>query len=41
MPAYNAARTLKMTYADLPHDVVDMVIVVDDGIATGHDDPAL
>jgi glycosyltransferase involved in cell wall biosynthesis len=31
MPAYNAARTLKMTYADLPHDVVDMVIVVDDG----------
>ena len=35
MPAYNAARTLKMTYADLPHDVVDMVIVVDDGIATG------
>lgn len=31
MPAYNAARTLKMTYADLPHDVVDLVILVDDG----------
>jgi glycosyltransferase involved in cell wall biosynthesis len=31
MPAYNAARTLRMTYADLPHDVVDLVIVVDDG----------
>ena len=31
MPAYNAAKTLKMTYADLPHDVVDLVILVDDG----------
>src|SRR5438270_7607370 len=31
MPAYNAARTLRMTYAALPHDVVDLVIVVDDG----------
>jgi glycosyltransferase involved in cell wall biosynthesis len=31
MPAYNAARTLKMTYAELPHDSVDMVILVDDG----------
>jgi glycosyltransferase involved in cell wall biosynthesis len=31
MPAYNAARTLHMTYADLPHDVVDTVILVDDG----------
>jgi len=31
MPAYNAARTLKMTYADLPRDVVDLVILVDDG----------
>jgi hypothetical protein len=26
MPAYNAARTLHMTYAELPHDVVDLVI---------------
>ena len=31
MPAYNAARTLRMTYAELPHNVVDLVIVVDDG----------
>jgi glycosyltransferase involved in cell wall biosynthesis len=30
MPAYNAARTLHMTYADLPRDVVDLVILVDD-----------
>ena len=31
MPAYNAAKTLHMTYADLPHDLVDLVILVDDG----------
>jgi glycosyltransferase involved in cell wall biosynthesis len=31
MPAYNAARTLHMTYAELPRDVVDLVILVDDG----------
>ncbi len=31
MPAYNAARTLRMTYRDLPHDLVDRVILVDDG----------
>ena len=31
MPAFNAAKTLHMTYAELPHDVVDLVIVVDDG----------
>ena len=31
MPAYNAAQTLRMTYAELPHDSVDLVIVVDDG----------
>ncbi len=31
MPAYNAAKTLHMTYAELPHDVVDLVIVVDAG----------
>jgi glycosyltransferase involved in cell wall biosynthesis len=31
MPAYNAARTLRMTSAELPRDVVDLVIVVDDG----------
>jgi glycosyltransferase involved in cell wall biosynthesis len=31
MPAYNAARTLRMTYAALPRDKVDLVILVDDG----------
>lgn len=31
MPAYNAAKTLHMTYAELPHDIVDLVILVDDG----------
>ena len=31
MPAYNAARTLRMTYMELPHERVDMVILVDDG----------
>jgi glycosyltransferase involved in cell wall biosynthesis len=31
MPAYNAERTLRMTYAELPRDIVDLVIVVDDG----------
>ena len=30
MPAYNAARTLEKTWSELPHDVVDHVIVVDD-----------
>ncbi len=31
MPAYNAAKTLEQTYAELPHDVVDTVILTDDG----------
>lgn len=31
MPAYNAAKTLHMTYRDLPHEMVDLVILVDDG----------
>jgi glycosyltransferase involved in cell wall biosynthesis len=30
MPAYNAARTLGRTYADIPHDIVDRIILVDD-----------
>jgi len=30
MPAYNAARTLERTYADIPRDWVDEVVVVDD-----------
>ncbi len=30
MPAYNAAETLEKTYDDLPQDVVDEIILVDD-----------
>ncbi len=30
MPAYNAARTLRQTYDEIPRDVVDEVILVDD-----------
>ncbi|HET7342446.1 MAG TPA: glycosyltransferase family 2 protein [Methylomirabilota bacterium] len=31
MPAYNAGRTLRMTYEQLPKDTVNLVILVDDG----------
>jgi len=31
LPAYNAARTLERTYAEIPLDVVDDVILTDDG----------
>lgn len=30
MPAYNAEQTLKRTYNDIPHDIVDHIILVDD-----------
>ena len=30
MPAYNAAKTLERTYADIPHAIVDRIILVDD-----------
>jgi glycosyltransferase involved in cell wall biosynthesis len=30
MPAYNAAKTLERTYADIPHDLVYRIILVDD-----------
>ncbi|MBN1599394.1 MAG: glycosyltransferase family 2 protein [Bacteroidales bacterium] len=30
LPAYNAAQTLKMTYSEIPFDIVDEVILVDD-----------
>lgn len=30
MPAYNAAKTLERTYADIPHDIVGQIILVDD-----------
>src|SRR5712691_2336287 len=31
MPAYNAGRTLRLTYEELPKDAVNLVILVDDG----------
>ena len=33
MPAYNAAQTLVWTYAAIPKDIIDEVILVDDGSA--------
>lgn len=30
LPAYNAAETLEMTYAEIPFDIVDDVVLVDD-----------
>jgi glycosyltransferase involved in cell wall biosynthesis len=30
MPAYNAALTLERTYADIPHPLVERIILVDD-----------
>jgi glycosyltransferase involved in cell wall biosynthesis len=30
MPAYNAAKTLERTYDDIPHSLVDKIILVDD-----------
>ncbi len=31
MPAYNAEKTLRQTYDEIPHEYVDHVILVDDG----------
>ena len=31
MPAYNASKTLGMTYKKLPHELVDLIVLVDDG----------
>jgi len=31
MPAYNAGKTLKATLSEIPRDVVDLLILVDDG----------
>src|ERR1700693_4882137 len=31
IPPYNAAKTLRFTYADLPPGLIDQVILVDDG----------
>jgi glycosyltransferase involved in cell wall biosynthesis len=30
LPAYNASKTLKSTYSEIPFDIVDEVILVDD-----------
>jgi len=30
LPAYNAAQTLKRTFDEIPHDVVDDIILTDD-----------
>jgi glycosyltransferase involved in cell wall biosynthesis len=30
LPAYNAAETLKQTYNEIPHDIIDDVILIDD-----------
>ncbi len=30
LPAYNAARTVKRTVEEIPHDIVDEIILVDD-----------
>lgn len=30
LPAYNAEKTLEQTYKEIPHDIVDEVILVDD-----------
>lgn len=33
LPAYNAARTLEQTFREIPFDIVDEVVLVDDGSA--------
>jgi len=30
MPAHNAAQTPKQTYEEIPHDIVDDILLVDD-----------
>jgi glycosyltransferase involved in cell wall biosynthesis len=35
MPAYNAGRTLRLTYEELPKETVNLVILVDDGSTDG------
>ena len=30
LPAYNAEKTLRKTYNEIPHDIVDIVILTDD-----------
>jgi len=35
MPAYNAEKTLATTYAEVPHDIVDELVLVDDNSRDG------
>jgi len=35
LPAYNAEKTLAMTYAEIPFDIVDEVVLVDDASRDG------
>jgi len=30
MPAYNAEKTLRKTHSEIPHDIVDNIILTDD-----------
>jgi len=30
LPAYNASKTLEATYSEIPFDIVDLIILVDD-----------
>lgn len=30
LPAYNAGKTLRQTYQEIPHDIIDEIILVDD-----------
>jgi glycosyltransferase involved in cell wall biosynthesis len=39
MPAYNAERTLRKTVAEIPHDIVDALVLVDD--ASSDNTPAI
>jgi glycosyltransferase involved in cell wall biosynthesis len=40
LPAFNAARTLDRTYGEIPLDIVDDVVLVDDASLDGTDDLA-
>jgi glycosyltransferase involved in cell wall biosynthesis len=35
LPAYNAEKTLAATYAEIPHDIVDEIVLVDDASRDG------
>ena len=39
LPAYNAALTVKKTYDEIPFDIVDGVVLVDDASPVEYDQP--